>query len=390
MSDIKIAFMSSGINVNIMKYDEKAMSNTLPPAIYNIIIPPIGSPYLQITTSGIETPKEIYGDIHSKVDTVFRSYDAENKSLGILLTGIKGSGKTMTAGLICQTMLHRNIPVLLVNSHVPIDVLNEIIQSIGEVCVLFDEFGKNYDEDDQNGMLTLFSGVSEQKRMMILTENNEYSINSFMINRPSRLLFHFRHNKLEDDIIIEYCQKFGVSEKYIEEFIIYSKSTTEFTFDILQAIVKQHLLNPELEFKVLASCLNIEQPYSNIHNSCELLSCISIATGESIKIQKAHGLIYENMWRGMGIEFNDSTEIGKKVCKSNPNAKKRVNDLDIKPIEDNTENPNQYFDVLNITKSQIIKFDFETGIYKVIHKVYGNEFMLEIKESVEKVYNHMA
>ena len=59
--------MESGIDVHVIKYDSNAIKESLAPAIYNIKLPPIGSPYLQINASGIQIPEKVYGNVNSKI-----------------------------------------------------------------------------------------------------------------------------------------------------------------------------------------------------------------------------------------------------------------------------------------------------------------------------------
>ena len=378
MSEIKVGFMESGIDVHVIKYDSNAIKESLAPAIYNIKLPPMGGPYLQINASGIQIPEKVYGNVNSKIHTVMNTYDNDPKSLGVLLTGIKGSGKTMTAGMLCKEMLARNIPVILVNSSIPVDALNQIIESVGEVCILFDEFGKMYDEDDQNRMLTIFSGVSEQKRMMILTENNQYSINSFMINRPSRLLYHFRHSNLESEIITEYCNEVGVMKEFHDEVIIYSKTVTSFTFDILQAIVKQHLLNPEVKFKDLISIMNVEHPFVNKKINCELISIKSAETNEQIKIANAKGRNYDSMWRDFSVVFDKNTQIGNSMLEYF-----QEEDAEVLPSDKDISKGYR----INILTSHTVKYNQEKGEYHALCKIGKHEFIAVIKESIGEVFN---
>ena len=378
MSEIKVGFMESGIDVHVIKYDSNAIKESLAPAIYNIKLPPMGGPYLQINASGIQIPEKVYGNVNSKIHTVMNTYDNDPKSLGVLLTGIKGSGKTMTAGMLCKEMLARNIPVILVNSSIPVDALNQIIESVGEVCILFDEFGKMYDGDDQSRMLTIFSGVSSQKRMIVITENSISKINSFMLNRPSRLLYHFRHANLESEIITEYCEELAVKKEFHDEVVIYSKTVCSFTFDILQAIVKQHLLNPEVKFKDLISIMNVEHPFVNKKINCELISIKSAETNEQIKIANAKGRNYDSMWRDFSVVFDKNTQIGNSMLEYF-----QEEDAEVLPSDKDISKGYR----INILTSHTVKYNQEKGEYHALCKIGKHEFIAVIKESIGEVFN---
>ena len=139
------------------------------------------------------------------------------------------------------------------------------IEELGECCLIFDEFGKMYPTNkrisdggaSQEDLLMLMDGVDKTKRLIILSENDMYSINEFMINRPSRIYYHFKYTKLDEDSIRGYCEDHNIPETITLDIIEVSRQSTIFSFDILQAIVEEYNRFGE-SVDTAIDCLNID------------------------------------------------------------------------------------------------------------------------------------
>ena len=71
--------------------------------------------------------------------------------------------------------------------------------------VLFDEFEKVYDSDEQEEMLTLLDGVFPSKKLFVLTCNDKWRVNQHMRNRPGRIFYMLDFTGLDEDFVVEYC-----------------------------------------------------------------------------------------------------------------------------------------------------------------------------------------
>ena len=64
------------------------------------------------------------------------------------------------------------------------------MQDIEQPCIiLFDEFEKVYDDQDQEKALTLLDGVFPSRKLFIMTVNNKWRVNEHMRNRPGRIYY---------------------------------------------------------------------------------------------------------------------------------------------------------------------------------------------------------
>lgn len=129
------------------------------------------------------------------IKRVLHSYNNDTKNTtGILLTGDKGSGKTVTAKVIAQKA---NLPIVVIHSETLLTELNDFFKSFDDpVCILFDEVDKNFATRD---LLTFLDGIQKTtKKLVVMTANDSNRIDEFLKNRCSRVRYYRNYNILED------------------------------------------------------------------------------------------------------------------------------------------------------------------------------------------------
>jgi len=245
-------FMIGGNTVHVFDLNDETALAVLPPKVYTVRFNPIEGFHLGITKDKLELPAKIYGNTPQRVQKCIDTYIDRTASTGILLTGDKGTGKTLLMSLLANEIIDKlNIPVILIKDPYAGSQFTSFIETIGECALVFDEFGKMYASGDRHGnsdsevpqtsLLSLMDGVDKTKRMFILTENSEYDINDFMLNRPSRVYYHFKYRKLDEASVIGYCQDHNVVAKVIADIVDLQRRSRIFSFDMLQTIVEEHL-----------------------------------------------------------------------------------------------------------------------------------------------------
>jgi hypothetical protein len=242
--------------VGVVEFDPATSMETLPAKVYTVRHDPMRGFFLSIHKDTFEVPSRVYGSSKMKAYKVYSTYKLRSKSTGVLLTGDKGAGKTMLSSLVCSMAIKEGVPVLLVNEAFSGTEFNQFIDSIGECVVFYDEFAKTFEnKEEQNALLTLLDGTSSNKRLFLMTENNENLVNEFILDRPGRVFYHFQFNKLEKAVIEECCADHGVSE-IVENIMNLYNRMIEFSFDILAAIVEEYKRYPEDKFDELTSDMN--------------------------------------------------------------------------------------------------------------------------------------
>jgi len=215
------------------------------------------------------TEEKIYGVHISKVDKVLNSFQKFNRSLGVILSGDKGIGKSLFAKLLSIKAMEIGIPLIVVDTYYTgiASYLEAITQ---ETMVLFDEFDKTFGEvrsqdgeaSPQTGLLTLFDGISGGKKLYVITCNELYKLNEYLVNRPGRFHYHFRFDYPSAPEIREYMMDKIPEDRFneIDEIISFS-TKVNLNYDCLRAIAFE-ICNGET-FKSAIHDLNIINLYED-------------------------------------------------------------------------------------------------------------------------------
>ena len=241
-------------NDNVKTFDQ------FEPNTYKINFSPMSGFSIEKTQNLKPSENKVYGDHYQKIDKVIKTYDLMNRSLGILLSGDKGIGKSLFVQLLATKYIEKGYPVFIIDKSYP-GLFNYIDSIQQEVVVIFDEFEKTFDKydddvDSQHDILGLLDGTSSQKRLYLATINDLNSISSFLINRPGRFHYHFRFNYPSYDEVIQYLKETtsNVKESEIINAAIFSQQV-KLNFDMLRAIAFE--LNLGESFEDAVKDLNI-------------------------------------------------------------------------------------------------------------------------------------
>lgn len=183
---------------------------------------------------------KLYGNTDRQAQRILQTFAERPNTTGVMLSGEKGSGKTLLAKQISLLAAEQNIPTLIINTPFNGDGFNSFLQSITQpTVVLFDEFEKVYDRDDQEAVLTLFDGVFPSKKLFVLTCNNKYKIDTNMTNRPGRIYYMLDFAGLSSDFIREYCADNLQNQTHVDAVCRLSVLFEHFNFDMLKALVEE-------------------------------------------------------------------------------------------------------------------------------------------------------
>lgn len=236
--------------------------DTLPVATYVIAFDRMTG-YSLHQTEPLAAPSEtVYGSHAVRVSRIVTGYAAMDRSLGVILSGDKGMGKSLMIRMLAERMREEcQLPTVLVRHSTP--GLAAFLDELGEVVVVFDEFEKVFSGDDnddnaQNQFLSLFDGLSTTKRLYVLSVNELGRVSDYMINRPGRFHYHMRFTYPEAETVATYLrdQVPGVAEKQVAEIVDFSRKY-DINFDHLRAIAFE--LNLGGVFADVVGDLNIKR-----------------------------------------------------------------------------------------------------------------------------------
>lgn len=89
------------------------------------------------------TEEKVYGVHTEKVQKVLESFAHFGRSLGVILSGDKGIGKSLFAKMLASDAMSREIPVVVIDTYIP--GIASYLESIDqEVLCMFDEFDKTF------------------------------------------------------------------------------------------------------------------------------------------------------------------------------------------------------------------------------------------------------
>lgn len=206
-----------------------------------------------------EFPEQYYlsDDDNKFIKKVINMYDiTKNLTLGTLLSGMKGSGKTLMAKKIA---VESGLPIIVIDKSVASDDIEGFFAKIyDDVCVIMDEIDKYW---NTRYLLGFLDGVKPTcKKLVLCTCNNEKDIDEYLNDRCSRIRYKKKFTSLTKEAVL------GILSDMIEDKEK-AKSATEFiyshidivSYDNIIIFGEEILCSPSESYESILSDMNIEK-----------------------------------------------------------------------------------------------------------------------------------
>lgn len=241
MSKVNTAFLQQGNTFLVRARESLNYTEVLAPGNYIVKQNPMTQELYLDRVEDFNRPSKIYGNAIARADRILNTFRDRPNATGVLLTGDKGSGKTLLSKEISMRGAEQfGMPTVIINQPWRGDAFNQFIQSITQPCiVLFDEFEKVYDRDEQEEVLTLLDGVFPSQKLFLLTVNDKWRVDQHMQNRPGRIFYLLEYSGLDADFVREYCEDNLNNKDWITDMLLIHGTFYSFNFDMLKAIVEE-------------------------------------------------------------------------------------------------------------------------------------------------------
>lgn len=206
-----------------------------------------------------EFPEKYYlSDADNKfIEKVVNMYGiTKNLTLGTLLSGMKGSGKTLMAKKIAVAS---GLPIIVIDKSVDSDEIESFFAKIHDnVCVIMDEIDKYW---NTRYLLGFLDGVKPTcKKLVLCTCNNEKEIDEYLNDRCSRIRYKKKFTSLTKDAVL------GILSDMIEDKEK-AKAATEFIYNHIDVVSYDNVIvfgeeiqcSPEDSYESILADMNIEK-----------------------------------------------------------------------------------------------------------------------------------
>lgn len=254
----------------------------LPKGIYEVKVSMTGF-YLSKIAESFTFDYKLYGLNQKFIDYVLKTYKNTTGNLGVLLDGIKGTGKTVTAKELCN---HLQLPVILVQSMGDSNdkLIKYLSTTINFDCIFFfDEYEKEF--KNSSDVLSFMDGTynSIYRKIFLLT-TNELNVDPNLLGRPSRIRYKKSFSNLSEEVTREILNDILEDKTTIEKVIELTHSMNIITIDLIKAIATEINIHGVKALPDIKETFNIEfSRFTYLYREVQVRHCDLKFTPENIK-----------------------------------------------------------------------------------------------------------
>lgn len=235
--------LKAGSRIDITDTHLEALPKLKSDGVYQLCLDPRNGQYFLSEVQKFTLPKKLYGN-YDIIDRWKKSYEHNTeKNLGILLSGLKGSGKTLLAKKFCMDM---NLPTIVVNEgYSGTEFINFLTNpALGKYILYIDEFEKIYpdryndNEKNPSDLLSIMDGTYDTNIIFLYTIN-KFNISEYLINRLNRIKYRIHYENLDESVIDEVIEDLLINKKNKGSIYSLFDLIGMCTYDLLINIIKE-------------------------------------------------------------------------------------------------------------------------------------------------------
>lgn len=254
-------FLKVGKSVNFKFNTEGLECDLTPGMVYNIIVDRYTNAVSLEESGSLSLPSKVYCTARDErfIDKVVNSYNlSENGFTGVMLAGLKGSGKTVMAKMIANKS---GLPIVNIDKSIRLHILRNLVEKFGNtsVCFLFDELDKVLEDYDDSFLLQVLDGSDTKgKHMILFTCNDDREISEYLIDRCSRIRYWREFDEMSPSLIMEVLNDKLNDKKEVKSLTDFIKDNFEVcSFDNIVSFVKEANNYPTTTFEELFEDMNL-------------------------------------------------------------------------------------------------------------------------------------
>lgn len=209
---------------------------------------------------------KVYGLESKLINRVLTTYKNKGGNLGILFNGLKGTGKSVTAEILCNKFEQPTIIITGGISQKGVLFLSSITQN---ASIFIDEYEKIFG-GDSNTLLTIMDGAlnSAFKRVFIFTTNT-LNVSEFLLERPSRIRYLKTFANLSAEVVEEILDDRLNNKEFKEQVFEFIMSLRTITIDTVLSVVDEVNIHKELpcEFETIFNVKRVQQNNNGLINA---------------------------------------------------------------------------------------------------------------------------
>jgi len=227
----------SEVSENVFRPDTEVKPKPLNRGVYQAMGDMSGF-YLVKLEDSFKVPNKIYGSNGKNIaPRIINAVKAKGKT-GVLFSGSKGNGKTLTAKHVAN---ETGYPIICVTTDFTGPGFFNFLTDISKetpIVLFFDEFEKVYRENSQQeSLLTFFDGSYDFRGVFLLTVNGK--VNQYFVNRLSRIRYGYHYSTLSVEVASEIIDDLLEDKSHKEDLLTVVMANPEINIDTFIELISE-------------------------------------------------------------------------------------------------------------------------------------------------------